>query len=100
MSLLTSVGQFGLMLVLVRLLEPEIYGQFGLLMSVVGFLFVFSAQGAIDYAIQVRNERDIPTSEIFIFAIVTASVLFLVANAVAVACDFFQHTRISPAYCI
>jgi len=88
LSLLLSLGQLGLMLVLVRLLEPEIYGQYGLLMAVMGFLFVFSAQGVVDYAIQVRNEQDIPTPEIFIFAIGMAFVLFLAGNLVAFCVSF------------
>jgi len=87
--LVTSVGQFGLMLVLVRILAPEIYGQFGLLMAVMGFLFVFSGQGVIDFALQERNDRDIPTSEIFIFAISTSVLLFVLANAVALGMRHF-----------
>jgi O-antigen/teichoic acid export membrane protein len=83
MNLVTNVGQFGLMLVLVRLLAPEIYGQFGLLTAVMGFLFVFSAQGTIDYTVQGRSDDDIPISEIFIFALSTSIALCLLANLVA-----------------
>lgn len=96
LSFLTSIGQFGLMLVLVRLLAPEIYGQFGFLMAVMGFLFVFSAQGVVDYALQVRGDQDVPTAEIFIFANCMALVLFVVANMVAVGAAFLpKYEQIS-----
>ena len=84
MSLVTNVGQFGLMLVLVRILTPAMYGQFGLLMAVMGALFVFSAQGAIDFAVQTRDEEEIPISEILFFSVGMSVVLCVVANIVAV----------------
>ena len=62
---LISVGQFGVMLVLVRLLSPEVYGQYGLLMAVVGFLYVLSAQNFVDYTLQVRLETDVYYQDIF-----------------------------------
>ena len=49
LTALIRVGQVVVSLLLVRLLNPEIYGQFGLLSSVLGFAYVFSMQRFMEY---------------------------------------------------
>jgi len=80
---LISVGQFCVMLVMVRLLNPEVYGQYGLLMAIMGFLYVFSAQNFVDYALQVRREADVHYQDIFTASVGVNFVLFVIANLIA-----------------
>ena len=89
---LISVGQFGVMLVMVRLLRPEIYGQYGLLMAIVGFLYVFSAQNFVDYTLQVRLETDVYYQDIFTTSVGVSFVLFAVTNIIALV------VRVLPDY--
>jgi len=81
---LISIGQFGVMLVMVRLLSPEVYGQYGLLMAIIGFLYVFSAQNFVDYTLQVRLEADVHYQDIFTTSVGVNFLLFLITNVVAI----------------
>ena len=81
---LISIGQFGVMLVMVRLLSPEVYGQYGLLMAIMGFLYVFSAQNFVDYTLQVRLEADVHYQDIFTTSVGVNFVLFVITNIIAV----------------
>jgi O-antigen/teichoic acid export membrane protein len=89
---LISIGQFGLMLVMVRLLSPEVYGQYGMLMAIVGFLYVFSAQSFADYTLQVRLERDVCYQDIFTTSVGVSFVLFVATNIIALG------VRVLPDY--
>jgi O-antigen/teichoic acid export membrane protein len=80
---LISIGQFGVMLVMVRLLNPEVYGQYGLLMAIIGFLYVFSAQNFVDYTLQVKLEADVCYQEIFTTSVGVNFILFGIANILA-----------------
>lgn len=82
---LINFGQFGVMLVMVRLLSPEAYGQYGLLMAIVGFLYVFSAQNVVDYALQVRLETDVCYQDIFTTSVGLNFILFVLTNVLAIA---------------
>jgi len=57
-NLLRDVLQFATMLVLVRLLEPEAYGQFALVTSVVSFVAVLSMNQFVAYTLQVGEGED------------------------------------------
>ncbi len=59
------------MLVLVRLVAPDAYGQFGLVSSMIGFLHVFSFEPFLTYTIQVRRDEEVHYQEHF-----TAGALF------------------------
>jgi len=80
---LINVGQFGVMLVMVRLLSPEIYGQYGLLMAIMGFIYVFSAQNVVDYALQVRLDADVCYQDIFTTSVGVNFILFVATNILA-----------------
>lgn len=51
--------QFGVMLVLVRIIPPEAYGQFGLVNSIIGFIGLFSFTTFISHSLQIRNFENI-----------------------------------------
>lgn len=51
--------QFGVMLVLVRIIPPEAYGQFGMVNAVIGFISVFSFASFIAHTLQIRKIEDI-----------------------------------------
>ncbi len=53
------------MLILVRMVAPEAYGQFGLVTSLIGFLHVFSFEPFITYTIQVRRDDEVHYQEHF-----------------------------------
>ena len=40
-SMFRDVLQFGVTLILVRYLSPDVYGQYGLVNGIIGFLYVF-----------------------------------------------------------
>jgi teichuronic acid exporter len=58
-NLFRDLLQFGVMLVLVRIIPPEAYGQFGLVTAIIGFISVFSFSGFISHTLQVRKIEDI-----------------------------------------
>jgi PST family polysaccharide transporter len=91
-SVFRDVLQFGLTLVLVRLITPEAYGQFGLVVSIVGFLNVFSCQSFMAHALQVRDDADVHYQESFTAAAFTQVSLMVLTNAAAFAMWW------SPAY--
>ncbi len=64
-TLFREILQFGLTLILVRLVVPEAYGQFGLVTSLIGFLQVFSFEHFITYTIQVRQQDQVHYQEHF-----------------------------------
>lgn len=57
-NLLRDGLQFVTMLVLVRLLPPAAYGQFGFVTSVIGFISIFSFSNFIAHLVQVRDDKD------------------------------------------
>lgn len=89
-NLFRDLLQFGTMLVLVRLLAPEAYGQFGLVTSVIGFLSIFSFNNFIAHTIQVRDEADVHYQDHFTAGAVMAGTMFVVTNLVAVALRWFE----------
>lgn len=80
-----NAGQFVVMLVLVRLLSPDVYGQFGFLMAIVGFVYVFSAQSIVDYSLQIRNEASVNYQDLFTTSVIINAALCIVVNIIAAA---------------
>ena len=89
-NLFRDLLQFGTMLVLVRLLEPAAYGQFGLVTSVIGFISIFSFNNFIAHTLQVRDEADVHYQDHFTAGAVMAGTMFLVTNLVAFALRWFE----------
>ena len=88
---LINAGQFAVMLVLVRLLSPDVYGQFGLLMAIVGFVYVFSAQSFVDYSLQIRNEASVNYQDLFTTSVYVNFLLCLLVNFAALGIDTFPE---------
>jgi acyl-CoA thioesterase FadM len=65
LNVLRDATQFGLMLILVRLLPVEAYGQFGLTNTIVGFMMVFSSREFIAHTLLVRDDREVNYQEQF-----------------------------------
>jgi hypothetical protein len=55
-----DVIQFGLMLVLVRLLPADAYGQFGFLTTLLTFFTWYSFREFLNYTLQVRDGAVVP----------------------------------------
>ena len=86
--------QFGVMLVLVRLLDASAYGQFSLVTSIIGFLSIFAFNNFIAYTLQVQTEEETHYQEHFTAGAVLQLGMFLVTNLLAVA------LRWVPAYAV
>ena len=96
-NLIRDALQFCVMLVLVRLLDPEAYGQFGMANSVIGFMSVFAFQGFIAHTIQVRNDNDVHYQDHFTAGAFIQIGMFLVANVVAVIMRYVgSYSEIAP----
>lgn len=96
-NLFRDALQFGVMLVLVRLLDPESYGQFGMATSVIGFISVFAFQNFIAHTIQVRSDDDVHYQDHFTAGAFIQIGLFLVTNVVAVILRFVDnYAAIAP----
>lgn len=91
-QLFRDLLQFGLMVVLVRLLPAEAYGQFGFVTTLIGFLALFSAREFIGHTLLVRDEARVHYQDHFTFGVVVQLGAFALANVLAVA------LRWVPAY--
>ena len=91
-NLFRSLLQFGLMLVLVRLLKPAAYGEFALVTGIIGFLAIFSFDNFVGYTLLVRDDKEVRYQEQFTAGAAITLVLFIAANFVAFSLRWF------PAY--
>ncbi|MGE0702686.1 MAG: oligosaccharide flippase family protein [Vicinamibacterales bacterium] len=84
--------QFVLMLVLVRMLPAEAYGQFGFMSTILGFLTLFSFRPFVAHALQVRDDDAADFQRHFTVGLIIQSAVFVAANILAVVLRFM------PAY--
>jgi len=84
-NLFRDLLQFGTMLVLVRILKPESYGEFAMVTSVMGFLSIFSHNNFIAHILQVKDEADARYQEHFTASSLIQVCIFLITNMVALA---------------
>lgn len=97
LNVLRDATQFGLMLVLVRLLPVEAYGQFGLINTIVGFMMVFSSREFIAHTLLVRDDREVNYQEQFTAGCVIQGTLFIAANIAAVVLRYFPtYAPVAP----
>lgn len=89
-NLFRDLLQFGTMLILVRLLAPEAYGQFGLVTSILGFIGIFSFKCFMAHTLQLPPESAVPYQDHFTAGAVLAGIMFLVTNLLAVALRWFE----------
>lgn len=97
LNLFRDVLQFGQMLVLVRLLEPAIYGMAGLATTVVNFIGLISFQHLIAHVLQVRGDGQINYHQHFTAGLAINGALFLLTNLIALALQFsVQYSSMQP----
>ena len=75
--------QFGSMLILARLLSPEIYGQFALTQTIQIFLAVISVKTISPFALQVRDPKDFDWDLQFTAGTVLNTAVFIITLIVA-----------------
>lgn len=96
-NLFRDALQFWVMLVLVRLLDPEAYGQFGMANSVIAFLSVFALQNFIGHTIQVRGKEDVNYQDHFTAGGFIQACMFILANLTAAIMRFFDdYAPVAP----
>lgn len=96
-NLFRDLLQFGTMLVLVRILEPESYGEFAMVTSIMGFLSIFSHNNFIAHILQVRDDVDARYQEHFTASAAIQSAIFVVTNLVALALHWLpSYAAIAP----
>lgn len=83
LSVLRDAVQFVLMLVVVRIMPAEAYGQFGLVNTIVGFMMVFSSREFIAHTLLVRDDAEVNYQDQFTAGCAIQSVLFVLGNALA-----------------
>ena len=89
--------QFGVMLVLVRLLAPEAYGQFGLVMAIMGFLSILSFRVFLEHTLQIRPGGEVDYQIHFTAGAVLQTGLFLLSNLAAVVLKHFAtYAPVAP----
>jgi len=85
------------MLVLVRLLEPEQYGKFALVTAIIGFISVFAHQNFVAHTIQVRADEDVNYQDHFTAGGLIQCAMFAVTNIVAFGLTYFEsYVEIAP----
>lgn len=89
--------QFGLMLVLVRMLPAEAYGQFGLTTTTLSFLTLYSFRPFLGHTLQVREEDRVNFQAHFTAGAVMQIGVFVVCNLLAVAVRWIpSYAPIAP----
>jgi len=89
-NIFRDILQFLVMLVLVRLIEPEAYGQFGLVTSIMGFISVFAFQNFVAHTLQIRQEEKIDYQIHFTAGAVIQFSAFILTNIVAFFITYFD----------
>ena len=78
------------MLVLVRLLKPEQYGQFALVTAIIGFISVFAHQNFIAHTLQVRDDSNVHYQDHFTAGGPIQITMFAITNVVAIGMRYFD----------
>lgn len=94
-TLARDVIQFGSMIILVRLLNPEIYGKFAIAQAMLIFLAVFSAKTITPFALQSRDPNEFDWGLQFTVGAILNAVIFLVSITVGVCLFLFGGINLS-----
>jgi PST family polysaccharide transporter len=81
-NLFRDLLQFGTMIILVRILRPESYGQFALVSSIMGFLSIFAHNNFMAHLLQVKDESEVRYQEHFTASAVLQAGIFLLTNVI------------------
>lgn len=96
-NLFRDILQFGVMIVLVRLLPPEAYGQSGMVTSVVGFIAIFSFNQFVAHTLQVRDENELNYQLHFTAGGLINLGMFVVTNLVAITLRYSEtYAPVAP----
>lgn len=96
-NLFRDLMQFVVMLVLVRLLAPEAYGQFNLVNSIIAFLGIFSFNNFIAHTLQVKHDEDAHYQDHFTAGAALQFGMCVITNLVAFAlCWFPRYAPVAP----
>ena len=97
LTLFRDLLQFVVMVVLVRLLAPKAYGQFGMVTTITGFLNVLSFGNFLAYTLQVRRDEDVHYQDHFTAGAFIQFCIFLIANVIAFALRFLPaYAEVAP----
>ncbi len=105
-SMFRDVLQFGVTLILVRYLSPDVYGQYGLVNGIIGFLYVFSFRSFVAHTLQIRGTKDVHYQDHFtaggvihlgMFVITNVAAILLWSNETYGGIAFFLHVM-SPIF--
>ena len=92
-----DIVQFGTMLVLVRLLEPKVYGEATLVNGVMLFFTIFSFRSFFEHILQVRPHEAVDYQSHFTAAGIMQAVMFTLVNITAsVLRQFPEYAEIAP----
>jgi len=86
-----DIAQFGVMLVMVRLLTPEDYGSAALAQSIMGLIAVISFGTLVMHALQIRDPSAVDWQAHFTAAAVINTLLFGLTILVAYALSFTER---------
>jgi len=90
-TLFRDLLQFAVMLVLVRLVAREAYGQLAMVQSLVGFIHVLSFRTFLQHVFQVRREEDVHYQDHFTFGMYLQAGMVVLTNLVAGALWFTEE---------
>jgi O-antigen/teichoic acid export membrane protein len=83
-QLFRDVVQFGLTMVLARMLPPDVYGQFAFLTTLLGFFTLYSFREFLGHTLQVRDHEAVAYQDHFTAGAVIQIGLAIAVNAVAI----------------
>ena len=97
LNLFRDLLQFGQMLILVRLLDPDIYGMAGLATTLINFIGIISFQHVIPHVLQLRGDTQVNYHQHFTAGAALNGLLFVFANAVAFGLQYTtQYYHLQP----
>lgn len=92
-NLFRDLLQFVVMLILVRIIPPEAYGQFGLVNSIIGFISVFSFTSFISHSLQIRKIEEIDYQSQFTAGFFIQIIVIVATVCSAIFIDFFPEYK-------
>lgn len=97
LNIFRDVLQFAQMLILVRLLDPAIYGMAGMASTIIGFIGLMSFQHIIPHVLQIRPGGEVNFHQHFSAGIVINGTLFVLTNIVAISLRLSeQYIHLQP----
>lgn len=97
-NLFRDILQFLVMIVLVRMISPESYGQFALVTSVIGFIHVFSFSTFIQHILQERDDSKVDYQNHFTFGFYLQVFMFIITNLIAFTMEYFNFYSTISTY--